>query len=53
MKTYGGAIEQQCKGKIVLDVGSGSGVLSGYALMTGATEVYGVDNANVKQIMYC
>jgi protein arginine N-methyltransferase 1 len=51
MNAYAKAIENLCNNKTVLDVGSGSGVLSGNAIKSGAREVYGVDKANIKQIM--
>jgi predicted RNA methylase len=48
---YKEAIDFTCKGKTVLDLGCGSGVLSGFAVQKGAKEVIGVDNADVKKIM--
>ena len=39
------------KDKNVLDVGSGTGVLSGYAVDAKAASVIAVDKANVKSFM--
>jgi ribosomal protein L11 methylase PrmA len=44
---YKEAINFSCKGKTVLDLGCGSGVLCGFAVESGANEVIGIDNADV------
>ena len=48
---YREAIEKMVKEKNVLDVGSGTGVLSGYAVDAKAASVIAVDKANVKSFM--
>lgn len=48
---YKEAIEKVVKGKTVLDVGCGTGILSAYAVIAGATSVTGVDKANVESFM--
>lgn len=49
-KAYMNAInknEHLFKDKIVLDVGSGTGVLSIFAAKSGAKHVYGIEKANI------
>lgn len=49
-KAYKNAImhnESLFKDKIVLDVGSGTGILSIFAAQAGAKHVYGIEKANI------
>ena len=39
--------KKQFEGKIVLDIGCGTGILSIFAARSGATHVYGIDNAKI------
>lgn len=39
--------KEQFKGKIVLDIGCGTGILSIFAAQAGAEHVYGIDNAEI------
>ena len=39
--------KEQFKGKIVLDIGCGTGILSIFAAKAGAEHVYGIDNAEI------
>lgn len=39
--------KDQFKGKIVLDIGCGTGILSIFAAKAGAEHVYGIDNAEI------
>ena len=48
LKAYKEAIDKLCNGKVVLDLGCGTGILSLYALEAGAEKVYGIDNADIK-----
>jgi len=41
----------QFKDKIVLDIGCGTGILSIFAVMAGAKHVYGIDNAEIADIV--
>ena len=46
--SYEHAIESNKRlfqGKVVLDIGCGTGILSVFAARAGATHVYGIDNA--------
>jgi len=51
LKAYKEAINNLCKGKVVLDLGCGTGILSLYALEAGAEKVYGIDNANIENLL--
>jgi protein arginine N-methyltransferase 1 len=44
---YQEAIENVVKGKIVLDIGCGTGILSAFAVNAGAKEVTAIDKADV------
>jgi 2-polyprenyl-3-methyl-5-hydroxy-6-metoxy-1,4-benzoquinol methylase len=48
---YKEAIEKVVQGKTVLDVGCGTGILSAYAAIAGATSITGVDKADVGSFM--
>jgi protein arginine N-methyltransferase 1 len=43
--------KDQFKDKIVLDIGCGTGILSIFAAMAGAKHVYGIDNAEITEIV--
>ena len=47
VEKYTKAINETCKGKVVLDIGCGTGVLSVLAIKAGAIKVYAIDNADV------
>lgn len=51
VEMYQKAIELTCKDKSVLDLGCGSGILSGFAIKYGAEQVFAIDNADIKDIM--
>jgi predicted RNA methylase len=40
-------LKKLCKGKIVADVGAGTGVLSIIAAEGGATKVYAIENSQI------
>ena len=46
-ESYQNAIAAMAKGKIVLDIGCGSGVLSCFAALAGAKQVVAVDKADI------
>ena len=47
MDAYKLAIQSLCGGKIVADVGAGTGVLSIYAAASGAAKVFAIEKANI------
>jgi predicted RNA methylase len=51
VEKYTKAINETCKGKVVLDLGCGTGVLSLLAIKAGAIKVYAVDNADIEKLM--
>jgi predicted RNA methylase len=51
VEQYTKAINGTCNGKVVLDLGCGTGVLSVLAIKAGAIRVYAVDNANIEKLM--
>ena len=51
VEQYTKAINYTCKGKVVLDIGCGTGVLSVLAIEAGAIKVYAIDNADIEKLM--
>ena len=47
MDAYKLAIQSLCGGKIVADVGAGTGVLSIYAAASGAAKVFAIEKADI------
>jgi predicted RNA methylase len=50
-ETYKNAIKASVKGKIVLDVGAGTGFLSVIAAKAGATHVYAVEYSEMRNML--
>jgi predicted RNA methylase len=50
VEQYTKAINEICKGKVVLDLGCGTGVLSVLAIKAGALKVYAVDGASIENV---
>ena len=51
VEQYTKTINKTCNGKVVLDLGCGTGVLSVLAIKAGALKVYAIDGANIENIM--
>lgn len=51
VEKYKEAINKSVKGKTVLDVGCGSGILCAFSVKAGAEKVTGIDKAKVKTFM--
>ncbi len=47
VEAYKKALESQCKDKVVVDVGAGTGVLSIFAAEFGAKKVIAIENASI------
>ena len=51
VEQYTKVINETCKGKVVLDLGCGTGVLNVLVIKAGALKVYAIDGANIENIM--
>lgn len=47
LEAYGRALSEVASGRVVLDAGTGSGILAALAARAGASRVYGVDQAEI------
>jgi predicted RNA methylase len=47
MRSFKEAIDASCSGKVVIDVGAGTGILSIMAAKAGALQVYAIEKSGI------